>query len=140
PRMVIGALAKVIPQKVVATVGSPLWCINLAGVNPAGKSFANLFFMNGGYGAAHDRDGANVLSWPSNISSTPVEMIEQLAPLKVRHRRLRVGTGGKGQHRGGNGQEILFETTSKSPIVATFLAERTRMEAAPQGVAGTQPG
>lgn len=140
PMMVIGALAKAIPDKVIATVGSPLWCINLAGVNAAGRSFANLFFMNGGFGASHYRDGANVLSWPSNISSTPVEMIEQLAPLKVRYRRLRVGTGGAGRYRGGNGQEILFESTSKSAVAATFMAERTRDEAAPQGVAGGKAG
>ena len=140
PMMVISALAKVIPQRVIATVGSPLWCLNLAGVNAAGRSFAHLFFVNGGYGAAHDRDGANILSWPSNISSTPVEMIEQLAPVKVRHRRLRTGTGGKGRHRGGNGQEILFEMTSPHPTVVSFLAERTRVEAAPLGVAGGGAG
>jgi len=140
PMMVIGALAKAIPDKVIATVGSPLWCINLAGVNARGQSFANLFFMNGGFGASLHRDGANVLSWPSNISSTPVEMIEQLAPLKVRYRRLRVATGGAGRHRGGNGQEILFESTSKSPVAASFMAERTREEAAAQGVAGGKAG
>jgi N-methylhydantoinase B len=140
PSMVIGALAKAIPDKVIATVGSPLWCINLSGVSPEGRSFANLFFVNGGYGAAHDRDGANVLSWPSNISSTPVEMIEKLAPLKVRYRRFRKGTGGRGQYRGGTGQEILFEVQSKTPIVTAFLAERTRSEAAPGGIAGGESG
>lgn len=140
PMMVISALAKAMPEKVIATVGSPLWCINLSGVNEHGKTFANLFFMNGGYGAAHHRDGANVLSWPSNISSTPVEMIETLAPLKVRHRRLRTGTGGKGEYRGGTGEEILFESTCKTPVVATFMAERTRPEAAPAGVAGGEAG
>ncbi|MCC7486782.1 MAG: hydantoinase B/oxoprolinase family protein [Burkholderiales bacterium] len=140
PMMVINALAKAIPDRVMATVGSPLWCINLSGVNPQGRTFANLFFMNGGYGAAHDRDGINVLSWPSNISSTPVEMIEKLAPLKVRHRRFRRGTGGKGRYRGGTGQEICFESTSKTPIVATFMAERTRAQAAAAGIAGGEAG
>jgi N-methylhydantoinase B len=140
PMMVISALAKAIPDRVIATVGSPLWCLNMSGVNAAGRSYANLFFINGGYGAAHDRDGANILSWPSNISSTPVEMIEQLAPVKVRHRRLRTGTGGAGRHRGGNGQEILFEMTSPNPTIVSFLAERTRVEAAPTGVAGGGAG
>ena len=140
PMMVLSALAKAIPDRVIATVGSPLWCINLSGVNDEGRTFANLFFMNGGYGAAHDRDGANVLSWPSNISSTPVEMIEKLAPLKVKHRRLRVGTGGKGRYRGGNGLEIAFESTCRKTAMATFLAERTRAEAAPEGVAGGEAG
>jgi N-methylhydantoinase B len=140
PMMVISALSKAIPDRVIATVGSPLWCLNMSGVNAAGRSYANLFFINGGYGAAHHRDGPNILSWPSNISSTPVEMIEQLAPVKVRHRRLRTGTGGAGRHRGGNGQEILFEMTSPNPTIVSFLAERTRSEAAPAGVAGGGAG
>ena len=144
PMMVITALAKAMPQKVVATIGSPLWCINLSGVrknaNNESKSFTNLFFMNGGFGAAHDRDGANVLSWPSNISSTPVEMIEQLSPLHVKHRRLRTDTGGRGQFRGGTGQEILFENRSELPLTVAFLAERTRDETAPSGIAGGEAG
>jgi N-methylhydantoinase B len=140
PMMVITALAKAMPQKVVATIGSPLWCINLSGVGKSGKSFTNLFFMNGGFGAAHDRDGANVLSWPSNISSTPVEMIEQLSPLRVKHRRFRTDTGGRGLYRGGTGQEILFENRSETPITVAFLAERTRSETAPSGIAGGEAG
>ena len=144
PMMVITALAKAMPEKVVATIGSPLWCINLSGVrrdaNNQSKSYTNLFFMNGGFGAAHDRDGANILSWPSNISSTPVEMIEQLSPLHVKHRRLRTDSGGRGQYRGGTGQEILFENRSETPITVAFLAERTRAETAPSGIAGGEAG
>ena len=140
PMMVISALAQAIPDRVIATVGSPLWCIQMSGVNADSGTFANLFFTNGGYGAASDRDGHNILSWPSNISSTPVELIEQLAPVKVRHRRLRAGTGGPGQYRGGTGQEILFEMTSANPTVVSFLAERTRAEAAPLGLAGGGAG
>ena len=99
-----------------------------------------MFFVNGGYGAARGRDGAHVLSWPSNVSSTPVEMIEQLVPLKVRYRRFRVGSGGDGEFRGGNGQEVLFESRAPAPITVAFLAERTRPEAAPAGIAGGGPG
>src|SRR5690606_29434975 len=72
PAMVVQALAKVVPEKVIASVGSPLWCVNMAGVRADGQGFANLFFLNGGYGASAHSDGIDVLSWPSNISSTPV--------------------------------------------------------------------
>jgi N-methylhydantoinase B len=140
PMMVISALAQAIPDRVIATVGSPLWCINLAGVRPDGRSFANVFFANGGYGASSTRDGINVLSWPSNISSTPVEMMEQLAPLRVRYRRLRAGAGGRGKYRGGTGQEILLESRAAKPVIISFLAERTRPEAAPAGIAGGEAG
>ena len=140
PMMVIRALADAMPDRVIATVGSPLWCVNLAGSRPGGGSFANIFFMNGGYGAAHNRDGQNVLSWPSNISSTPVEMIEQLSPLHVEFRRLRADGGGHGTFRGGTGQEIKFENRAAGPISVTFLAERTRPEAAAAGIAGGESG
>ncbi len=140
PMMVLQALSQALPDRVVATVGSPLWCINLSGARPDGTSFTNLFFMNGGFGAAHDRDGINVLSWPSNISSTPVEMIEQLSPLRVRYRQLRSGSGGRGKYRGGTGQEIMFEHSGEQPIAVAFLAERTRAEAAPAGIAGGESG
>jgi N-methylhydantoinase B len=138
--MVIQALAAAMPDRVIATVGSPLWCVNMTGQRHDGTPFAGMFFTNGGYGASAARDGAHVLSWPSNVSSTPVEMIEQLLPIKVHHRRLRTGTGGNGRQRGGNGQELLLESRASGPITLAFLAERTRAEAAPAGIAGGEPG
>jgi N-methylhydantoinase B len=140
PMMVLLALSRALPDRVIAGVGSPLWCLNYAGVDAAGRSIAGMFFANGGYGASAGRDGCNVLSWPSNISSTPVEMIEQLAPFKFHHRRLRTGTGGDGRHRGGLGQELLLESRAPGPLVVSFLAERTRPEAAAPGIAGGEPG
>ncbi|MBV7486472.1 hydantoinase B/oxoprolinase family protein [Bordetella sp. BOR01] len=140
PMMVVRALAEAMPDKVIATVGSPLWCANVAGQRDDGSPYASMFFMNGGYGASAHRDGINVLSWPSNISSTPVEMIEQLLPVRVHHRRLRQDGGGDGQFRGGTGQEIKFENASGFPMVVSFMAERTRPEAAPAGLAGGGDG
>jgi N-methylhydantoinase B len=140
PMMVIQALSEAMPERVIATAGSPLWCMNVAGQRRDGKAFANMFFVNGGYGASSLRDGHQVLSWPSNVSSTPVEMIEQLSPLKVHYRRYRVGTGGAGRHRGGNGQEVLVESRAPGPVTVAFLAERTRPEAAPAGIAGGEAG
>jgi N-methylhydantoinase B len=67
-------------------------------------------------------------------------MIEQLSPLHVKHRRLRTDTGGRGLYRGGTGQEILFENRSETPITVAFLAERTRAETAPSGIAGGEAG
>jgi N-methylhydantoinase B len=140
PMMVLLALARALPERVIAGVGSPLWCVNYAGSRADGKSIAGMFFANGGYGASAKRDGYNVLSWPSNISSTPVEMIEQLAPLKIHYRRLRIGSGGAGRYRGGNGQECKLESRAAAPLTVSFLAERTRAEAAAPGIAGGEPG
>ena len=55
------------------------------------------------------------------------------------HRRtLRPGSGGAGEYRGGLGQEVHFESVSKTPTAVAFLAERTRV-AAP-GIAGGEDG
>lgn len=140
PMMVVQALAEAMPDKVIAAVGSPLWCANVAGQRDDGSAYASMFFMNGGYGASARRDGTNVLSWPSNISSTPVEMIEQLLPVHVHHRQLRQDGGGTGEFRGGSGQEIKFENRSATPMIASFMAERTRPEAAAAGLAGGGAG
>lgn len=140
PAMVLSALAKVVPDRVIAGVGSPLWCVNMAGVKGDGKAFANLFFLNGGYGASAQDDGINVLSWPSNISSTPVEVIERMAPLKVHFRRLRTLSRANGARRGGAGQEMLLESLHEGPATLSFMAERTRPEAAAPGINGGLSG
>lgn len=140
PAMVVNALAQVVPEKVIAGVGSPLWCINMAGTRADGRGFANLFFLNGGYGASARRDGINVLSWPSNISSTPVEIIEQVSPLKVHYRRFRELEKPNGLHRGGTGQELMLESLSENPATMSFMAERTRPESATPGMAGGGSG
>ncbi|WP_207541264.1 hydantoinase B/oxoprolinase family protein [Sabulicella rubraurantiaca] len=140
PPMILQALASALPDQVIAGTGSPLWSLNFAGTRPDGTPIANQFFMNGGYGASAGRDGPNVLSWPSNVSAAPVEMIEQGYPFRIRHRRLRKGTGGEGRHRGGTGQEWAFESRSATPVAVTFMAERTKPEAAAPGLAGGRPG
>jgi N-methylhydantoinase B len=138
PALLLNVFEQVVPERIMAVPGSPLWAITQAGVGESGKTFANVFFFNGGMGGNLRNDGINCLSWPSNISSTPTEVIEQLAPLKIHHRKLREGSGGPGQQRGGLGQEILFENTSVNPSAITFLAERTRVAAV--GAAGGGPG
>ncbi len=138
PMLVFGCLGKVVPERVMAACGSPMWGMNQSGVNAAGKPYANMFFYNGGMGATHRRDGPTCLSWPSNVSSTSIEISEQIAPLRFHHKRLRPDSGGAGKHRGGLGQEILIESRSDTLIAVSFLAERTIFPAF--GIEGGAPG
>jgi N-methylhydantoinase B len=130
PMLVFGCLGQVVPERVMAACGSPMWGMNQSGLRAATpgeprKSYANMFFFNGGMGATMRGDGQSCLSWPSNVSSTSVEISEHIAPLRFHHKRLREDSGGAGRHRGGLGQEILVESRSASPIAVSFLAERT---------------
>jgi N-methylhydantoinase B len=138
PVLVFGALHQVVPERVMAGVGSPLWAVTQSGVREDGKTYTNVLFFNGGMGATATKDGESVLSWPSNISSTPVEVAERNSPLFFHYKRMRPGSGGQGRFRGGLGQDMLMESESPSPIAMVFMAERTRF-AAP-GFAGGADG
>jgi len=143
PVLVFGCLGQVVPERVMAAAGSPMWGMNQSGVRPTpgggpGKPYANMFFYNGGMGGNGQGDGVTVLSWPSNVSSTSIEISEHIAPLLFHHKRLRADSGGPGRHRGGLGQEILLESRSESPIAVSFLAERTIFPAF--GIEGGQAG
>ncbi|MBP0466321.1 hydantoinase B/oxoprolinase family protein [Roseomonas sp. PWR1] len=138
PMLVFGCLGQVVPDRVMAACGSPMWGMNQSGVRPGGKPYANMFFYNGGMGGNMRGDGVTTLSWPSNVSSTAVEISEHIAPLRFHHKRLRLDSGGPGRHRGGLGQEILIESRSETPIAVSFLAERTIFPAF--GVEGGKAG
>jgi N-methylhydantoinase B len=138
PMLVFGCLGQVVPDRVMAACGSPMWGMNQSGVNAAGKPYANMFFFNGGMGGNVHGDGISCLSWPSNVSSTAVEISEHIAPIRIHHKRLRPDSGGPGRHRGGLGQEILLESHSPTPIAVSFLAERTIFPAF--GIEGGQDG
>ena len=138
PVLVFGALHQIIPERVMAAPGSPLWILTLSGVRPDGKPYANVLFFNGGTGGRATGDGVNCLSWPSNISSTPVEVSEHNDPLFIHYKQLRPGSGGAGQFRGGLGQDILIESTSATDMQAVFMTERTRIPA--PGVGGGHAG
>ena len=113
PIAVFGALAPVIPERIMAASGSPLWSMIQTGVRPDGRTYANVLFFNGGMGATDSHDGQSTYAWPSNVSNVPVELLERNSPLIVHRKQLRAGSGGTGRFRGGLGQDIEFEVMSR---------------------------
>jgi len=138
PFAVFGAMSAATPDRVAAGPGSPLWSMQASGVDDHGRTYVNKFFFNGGTGGTSRRDGYNVLSWPSNISCVPIEMMEQQSNFRVLHKRLRIGSSGVGRYRGGLGQECLLEYGGERPVVVGFHAERTLH--APPGLCGGEDG
>jgi N-methylhydantoinase B len=138
PSLVLSAFSKVVPDSIMAGAGSPLWSVTQSGVDEKGKTFSFQFFFNGGMGGNAKRDGQSCLSWPMNVSSTPIEVIEQVAPLRVRYRKLRPSSGGVGHFRGGLGQEVLMENRSQIPSAFFISAERTHIPA--PGIVGGESG
>ena len=80
---------------------------------PLPRPYSSICFMNAGQGATQHRDGYSVLSFPSNLGNTPIEVFEQQAPLRVIERSIRRWSGGEGQHRGGGGLHFEIEDPSK---------------------------
>lgn len=138
PTVIFGALYAVLPERVMAGAGSPLWIANMSGTRQDGKPFATVLFYNGGMGATAEKDGSSAMSWPSNISPTPIEVAERDAPLFFRHKRLRPGSGGAGRFRGGLGEEISFISRHHGPLSIVFLTERIRVPA--PGLGGGESG
>ena len=73
-----------------------------------------------------------------NLSNTPIEVFEQMAPLRVIERAIRRGSGGAGRHRGGDGLRFEIEVVADTPMMASMIM--TRFRTAPQGILGGAPG
>lgn len=138
PCIVYSALARVIPERVIADCGSPLWNVYFKGVDQRGQGFVKMFFMNGGHGARPGSDGPHCLSFPSNVATASVELFENAVPMIVREKELIPDSGGAGRFRGGAGQRLSFESRSSQPIVMTIRHERVKYP--PRGLLGGSAG
>ena len=112
PDLVLGALAKALPGKVLAEGAAALWNIHMS-VRPVagvqGRRAEILMFNSGGMGARPGLDGLSATAFPSGVMTMPIEATEQVGPVIVWRKELRPDSGGDGQHRGGLGQIIEIE-------------------------------
>lgn len=138
PTAVFGALAQAVPDRVRAAPGSPMWCVTLSGEWQGGRPFAGMFFFNGGVGGADGQSGLDCVSFPSNLSNTPIEVLEHLFPLRFERKEIARGSGGDGRWRGGNGQSLAFRVVNDNPITVSFMASRLHLPA--DGLAGGAAG
>ena len=138
PPVIFGALAQLMPERVIADCGSPLWNVYFSGRRDDGSRFVKMFFMNGGHGARPHQDGPACLSFPSNVATMPVEHFENSVPLLVTGKSLIPDSGGAGRYRGGAGQRLGFRVTSRHPVTMTIRHERVKFP--PRGLLGGLPG
>ncbi len=93
--------------------------------------------IGGGQGACPDANGpSGVHVAMSNTLSTPVEALELQYPLRVEQYALRLGSGGEGRRRGGDG--VLRELRVLEPCRLSIISERRTH--APQGRRGGEDG
>lgn len=103
--------------------------MNYAGLDRRGQRAAGLFFQNGGTGATARGDGHACLSYPSNVSHTPIEVIERISPFTLLEKTILRDSGGAGRFRGGCGQRIVLRNDSPARVTVSFMAERTKSPA-----------
>jgi len=93
--------------------------------------------IGGGQGACPEADGpSGVHVAMSNTLSTPVEALELQYPLQVVRHGLRLGSGGHGRHRGGDG--VVRELRVLEDCRLSIISERRAH--APQGERGGAAG
>jgi N-methylhydantoinase B len=93
--------------------------------------------IGGGQGACADADGpSGVHVAMSNTLNTPIEALELEFPMRMVEYSLRRGSGGEGEHRGGDG--VVREIEALAPLRYSVITERRRH--APPGAEGGEAG
>ncbi|MES2564177.1 MAG: hydantoinase B/oxoprolinase family protein, partial [Pseudomonadota bacterium] len=139
PALVMAAIAKAAPERVMAACGSPTNRTVFAGRRGHdGNPFSFMMISSGGMGACIDKDGHSCTPYPSNSGSPPVEVLESVVPLLVQRKCLRVDSGGAGTFRGGLGVELIIENASEETIQVASRMDRVTNP--PEGLAGGQSG
>ena len=90
PTAIFGALAEVIPDRVLAGGADPIWMSIWRARWPQSDRSSNFtLFMLGGTGARPHKDGLSTTGFPSGVGGVPTEVFETQTPLWQTHRRLR---------------------------------------------------
>jgi N-methylhydantoinase B len=137
------ALAKAVPHRIPAASQGTMNNLTLGGLDPRSNSghtnapFAYYETTAGGMGARPTKDGASAIhTHMTNSWNTPIEVFEQVYPVRMRRYAVRRGSGGRGRHKGGDGiiREIEFLTDTQ---VGLLCDRRLR---GPYGLSGGADG
>jgi N-methylhydantoinase B len=136
--VLLRALAQAVPERIPAAASGTMNNLTIGGTDPrTGKPFAYYETIAGGMGARPTKPGVSgVHTHMTNSLNTPAEALEYSYPLRVRRYSLRPGSGGDGQHRGGDG--IVREIEVLTDAEVTLLSDR-RLRG-PWGLSGGADG
>jgi N-methylhydantoinase B len=122
---------------VLAAFGRALGQGTMNNVTLGNDGFTYYETIGGGQGACPDADGPSAVHVAmSNTLNTPVEALELEFPLRAVEYSVRRGSGGGGEHRGGDG--VVREVEALEEMQYSLLTERRRTQ--PKGAAGGEPG
>ncbi len=136
--VILGALAQAIPDRIPAASQGTMNNVAIGGMDKRNNTvFSYYETLAGGMGASKWGPGEHgVHSHMTNTLNTPIEALEYSYPFRVLRYCLRRGSGGQGEHRGGDG--LIREIELLTDAEVTVLSERRRHP--PYGLHGGQPG
>ncbi len=138
--MVMGALARFMPDQVMACSQGTSAILTLGGVDPrTGRPYVSYETVKGGYGARPNKDGINcIASGISNTMNTPVEIMEMAFPVRVERYEVNPDSGGAGRYRGGCGAIRVWRLLEGADATGALCMER--MTSPPFGLLGGKVG
>ncbi len=138
--MVMGALARFMPEQVMACSQGTSAILTLGGVDPrTGRPYVSYETVKGGYGARPNKDGINcIASGISNTMNTPVEIMEMAFPVRVERYEVNPDSGGAGRYRGGCGAIRVWRLLEGADATGALCMER--MTSPPFGLLGGKAG
>ncbi|MCH8287079.1 hydantoinase B/oxoprolinase family protein [candidate division KSB1 bacterium] len=133
-----GALSRAMPDRIPAASGGTMNNMTFGGIHPdTGEPFAYYETVACGMGARPDRDGIDgIHTHMTNSMNSPVEVLENQLPVRLKKYGFRRGSGGKGKFKGGDGTEKSFEFLTESNLC--LLSDRRKH--APYGLHGGSSG
>ncbi|MBI3977432.1 MAG: hydantoinase B/oxoprolinase family protein [Chloroflexi bacterium] len=135
---VVGALAQIVPHRMMAADEGGNALITLAGKPPQAKSWVITEVHVGAWGGRHDRDGCDALGGARNsISNTPCEIVELEYPLRIQRYELVQDACGVGKFRGGLGLVRQYQILADD-IMLQVRSDRVKTR--PYGLFGGKSG
>jgi N-methylhydantoinase B len=136
--VLLGALSAALPERIPAASCGSMNNVSIGGYDCIrDRAFTYYETLAGGMGARPGKDGLDAVhTHMTNTMNTPIEVIENTYPLKVRQYAIRRGSGGRGKYRGGDG--LLREYEFLCDAEVSILSERRVF--APYGMAGGEAG
>jgi N-methylhydantoinase B len=134
---IMGALAQVVPDKVVAAGEGGPTLLSIGG-RENGRAFVLTEVMVNNWGARATQDGPEGISNPAaNLSNQPIELIEAEYPLEIVEYGFVPDSGGAGKFRGGLAFKREWRLLGDA---AVFTVRSDRRLHPPYGIAGGRPG
>jgi N-methylhydantoinase B len=137
--LILRALYPALPHGVTAGHSDNIGSGQLAGTDPrTGKPFQTFIPYAGAWGATHAQDGQSgiVSLIQGDVRLMPIELRENMFPMRINEMSLRADSGGAGRFRGGLGVKVVQEALAD----CQYQAQYERTLDAPWPLDGGRPG